>query len=83
MREIKRDKAERQVAFGGVGELCLHGRACFALLRDRGETVVGDRDDVGGIKESKFAQRRADTRQVVVGIADRGERCRAVDARNE
>ena len=82
-RKIKRDEAERQVSLWRVGELCFHGYACSALLGDRGEAVVGDRDDVGRIEKLKVAQRCVDACQIVVGVPDRGERCRAVDAGHE
>ena len=45
--------------------------------------MVGRGDDIGRIEEAEIAQRRADARQIVVGIADRGERGRAVDAGNQ
>ena len=45
--------------------------------------MIGDDDDVGRIEKSELAERRAKAGEIVVGVADRSERRRAVDAGNQ
>jgi len=71
------------MAFGRVGKLRLHGRAGLARLGNGGEAVIGDDDDVGRLEKPELAEHCAKAREIVVGIADRRERRRAVDAGNE
>ena len=44
--------------------------------------IRGD-DDVSGVEQSEFVESGTNSRQIVVRIADGGERSRAVDAGNE
>ena len=45
--------------------------------------MIGDDHDIGRLGEAEFGKRRANAAEIVVGVADCGERCRAVNARNE
>ena len=81
--EIQREEAERQMARRGIGEPGSDRRAGLAFLRNRREAVVRRCDDVSRIEQAEFVERGANAGEIVIGIADCGEGCRAVDPRNE
>ncbi len=78
--EIEREEPGRQRAFLDVGIFALRRRAGRTLLRDGREAMVGRDDDVGRILQAEILQRLAHLAEIVVGILDRRERGRAVDA---
>ena len=80
LRQIDAEKARRQEAVGDAGEFHLRRGACLAFLRYGREAVVGGDHDVGRIRKPEIGKRIEDLLQIVVGVLDRGERGRAVDA---
>ena len=83
MGEVEREEARRQLVgrhvLVGLGRRPARG----ALLGDGGEAVVGGDDHVGRGVEALFLQAGQQVREIVVGVPDRGERGRAVDARHQ
>ena len=75
-----RQEARRQEARRHVGIVALGRGAGLALLRDGREAVVGRDDDVGVVGEPELAERVLQLLEIVVGVLDRGERGRSVDA---
>jgi hypothetical protein len=45
--------------------------------------MIRGRNDIGRIKKAELIESRADAREVIIGVADCGERSRTVDARRE
>ena len=45
--------------------------------------MIGADDDIGRLVEAELDERLADAREIAVGVLDRGERRRAVDAGGE
>ena len=62
----------------GVGSSRRRARA--ALLGDRREAVVGGNDDIGHAGNSELRECLLNAPEIVVGVLDRRQRCRSVDA---
>jgi hypothetical protein len=73
-RQVEGEESGRQQAPRHVRVGRTPGRARRALLRDRGEAVIGRDDDVGGVGEPEGVERGPQRPEIVVGVLDRGER---------
>ena len=80
MGQVEGHEARRQLVGRHVLVGLGRGPAGGAFLGDGGEAVVRRHDHVGRGVETLFLQPLEQAREIVVGVPDRGERGRAVDA---
>jgi protein-S-isoprenylcysteine O-methyltransferase Ste14 len=81
--EVEGHEADRQKTLANVCIGVRGGPAPGARFRDCREPVVGRYDNIGRFGQSEFLNLRAQPAEVVVRVADRGERGRPIDAGNE